>query len=238
MGLPTLRLSSCASSSMCCFTRPLYFCSVRPRFAADQVDQPLGSSSALRAAATALSTSGLPPSGAVAMTLPVAGLTTSNVWPSEASTCSPPMTIFARRISSAAGSVPVGAGGRGVPGLWIPHRGHGRGPLLGIPATNLHVPQLRVRHELAIDEKRRTHPRPQGEDEDDTELPSPGPEPHLRHARGICVIEDHHRPLKNRSQRGLGIEVHPTGVDGRGGLRDTVNDDARDPDTHRRIRTG
>ena len=107
IGLPTLRLSSWASSSSCCLTSALYFWSVRPRFAADQLDQPFGSSSALRAAATALSTSGLPPSGAVAMTLPVAGLTISNVWPSEASTCSPPMIIFARRMSSVAVSAGV-----------------------------------------------------------------------------------------------------------------------------------
>ena len=49
------------------------------------------SSKAFRAASTARSTSS--PSGTLAMTLPVAGLMTSNVCPSAASTLSPPMTI-------------------------------------------------------------------------------------------------------------------------------------------------
>ena len=72
-------------------TRSANFCSVRPRFAADQVDH--GPSNAFWAAATARSTSAGPPSGARAMTSPVAGLVTSNVCPSRASTCSPPMII-------------------------------------------------------------------------------------------------------------------------------------------------
>jgi hypothetical protein len=66
---------------------------VRPRLPAAQLAQPLGSSNAFWAAATAASTSALPPRGAVAMTAPLAGFTTSNVWPSAASTDSPPMTI-------------------------------------------------------------------------------------------------------------------------------------------------
>ena len=55
-------------------TRLAYLASVRPRLAADQVAQPFGSSNACWAAFTARSTSSGPPSGAVAITSPVAGL--------------------------------------------------------------------------------------------------------------------------------------------------------------------
>ena len=94
IGLPTLRLSSWASSSLCSLIRAASLASDRPRLPAAQVAQPLRSSNAVWAAATARSTSSRPPSGAVAMTLPVAGSTTSNVWPSAASTDSPPMTML------------------------------------------------------------------------------------------------------------------------------------------------
>jgi hypothetical protein len=70
---------------------------VRPRFEADQVDH--GPSKAAWAALTARSTSSAPPSGARAMTSPVAGLMTSKVCPSAASTCSPPMIIFTLPIA-------------------------------------------------------------------------------------------------------------------------------------------
>ena len=96
IGLPTFRLSSWASSSVLALMSAANLASVRPRLPAAQVAQPLRSSNARRAASTARSTSAGPPSGAVAMTRPVAGLTTSNVCPSAASTDSPPMTICAR----------------------------------------------------------------------------------------------------------------------------------------------
>src|SRR3954451_2479381 len=93
MGLPTFRLSSWASSSECSLMSAASLARERPRLPAAHVAQPLRSSNAFCAAATARSTSSRPPSGAVAMTLPVAGSTTSNVCPSAASTVSPPITI-------------------------------------------------------------------------------------------------------------------------------------------------
>ena len=71
IGLPTFRLSSWASSSLCSLSRAANFASVRPRLPAAQFAQPLRSSKAACAAATARSTSSRPPSGAVAMTAPV-----------------------------------------------------------------------------------------------------------------------------------------------------------------------
>ena len=71
IGLPTLRLSSWASSSVCSLMRAANLASVRPRLPAAQLAQPLRSSNAVWAAATARSTSSRPPSGAVAMTVPV-----------------------------------------------------------------------------------------------------------------------------------------------------------------------
>ena len=118
IGLPTFRLSSQASSSLCFLIRSANLASVRPRLPAAQFAQPFGSSNAFCAAATARSTSSRPPSGAVAMTLPVAGLTTSNVWPSAASTDSPPMIIRAvvgASVAAASGarwSVVIGSGPR------------------------------------------------------------------------------------------------------------------------------
>ncbi len=107
IGLPTLRLSSWASSSVWSLISAASLASARPRLPAAQVAQPLRSSNARRAASTARSTSAGPPCGAVAMTLPVAGLTTSNVWPSAASTGSPPMIIRAAvgALGSAVGVV-------------------------------------------------------------------------------------------------------------------------------------
>src|SRR2546426_5286984 len=93
IGLPTFRLSSQDSSSLFFLIRSASFARLRPRFPAAQPAQPLRSSNAFWAAATARSTSSRPPSGDVAIVLPVAGLTTSKVWPSAASTDSPPMTI-------------------------------------------------------------------------------------------------------------------------------------------------
>ena len=84
---------------MLALTRLAYLASVRPRLAADHDAQPFGSSNARWAAFTARSTSSGPPSGAVAITWPVAGLVTSKVCPSAASTCSPPMIIFTSRVA-------------------------------------------------------------------------------------------------------------------------------------------
>ena len=106
IGLPTLRLSSWASSSLCSLIRAANLDRIRPRLPAAQVAQPLRSSNAACAAATARSTSSRPPIGAVAMTAPVTGLTTSNVCPSAASTDWPPMTISRGRRR-------VGGAGRG-----------------------------------------------------------------------------------------------------------------------------
>src|SRR5215207_6284034 len=105
IGLPTLRLSSQASSSLFFLIRSASLARERPRLPAAQLAQPLRSSNALRAAATARSTSSRPPSGAVAIVRPVAGSMTSNVWPSAASTASPPMSI--RAAVGAAGSAVV-----------------------------------------------------------------------------------------------------------------------------------
>jgi hypothetical protein len=91
IGLPTFWLSSWASSSVCCLISAASLDRLRPRFPAAQLAQPLRSSNAAWAAATARSTSSLPPNGAVAIVAPVAGLTTSKVCPSAASTDSPPM---------------------------------------------------------------------------------------------------------------------------------------------------
>ena len=87
--------------------RAANFASVRPRLPAAQVLQPFGSSKAFRAASTARSTSALPPSGAVAMTLAVAGFTISNVWPSAASTVWPPITIFRALMPDAVWSMAI-----------------------------------------------------------------------------------------------------------------------------------
>ena len=119
IGLPTFRLSSWASSSVCSLIRAANLASVRPRLPAAQVAQPLRSSNARLAASTARSTSAGPPSGAVAMTPPVAGFTTSNVWPSAASTDSPPMTmrVVTGVVEAAVGVVigwPLGFGHSGV----------------------------------------------------------------------------------------------------------------------------
>ncbi len=70
IGLPTFRLSSWASSSVWSLMSAANFASVRPRLPAAQLAQPLRSSNAFWAAATARSTSSRPPSGAVAMTVP------------------------------------------------------------------------------------------------------------------------------------------------------------------------
>ena len=102
IGLPTFRLSSWASSSVFSLISAANLARLRPRLPAAQVAQPLRSSKARRAASTARSTSAGPPSGAVAMTAPLAGLTTSKVCPSAASTDSPPMTIRAARASAGA----------------------------------------------------------------------------------------------------------------------------------------
>src|SRR5436309_135881 len=105
IGLPTFRLSSQASSSLDFLIRSASFARLRPRLPAAQLAQPLRSSNAFWAAATARSTSSRPPSGAVAIVLPIAGLTTSNVWPSAASTDSPPITIRATVGPAAAASM-------------------------------------------------------------------------------------------------------------------------------------
>ena len=105
IGLPTFRLSSWASSSVWSLMRAANLARVRPRLPAAQLAQPLRSSKAFWAAATARSTSSRPPSGAVAMTVPCAGSTTSNVWPSAASTVSPPMTMRVTVGATAASSV-------------------------------------------------------------------------------------------------------------------------------------
>ena len=73
IGLPTFRLSSCDSSSVWSLMSAANLASVRPRLPAAQFAQPLRSSKAFWAAATARSTSSRPPSGAVAMTVPFAG---------------------------------------------------------------------------------------------------------------------------------------------------------------------
>ena len=101
IGLPVFLLSSSASSSVWSLTNAASLASVRPRLPAAQLDQPFGASNAACAASTARSTSALPPSGAVAIDEPVAGLTTSNVCPSAASTVSPPMTMRRVEISAA-----------------------------------------------------------------------------------------------------------------------------------------
>ena len=64
IGLPTFRLSSWASSSLCSLIRAASLASDRPRLPAAQDAQPLRSSNAAWAAATARSTSSRPPSGA------------------------------------------------------------------------------------------------------------------------------------------------------------------------------
>ena len=97
IGLPTFWLSSWASSSVCCLMSAASLASERPRLPAAQFAQPLRSSNAFCAAATARSTSSRPPWGTVAITDPVAGSTTSNVCPSAASTVCPPMTICVAR---------------------------------------------------------------------------------------------------------------------------------------------
>ena len=74
IGLPTFRLSSQASSSLFFLIRSANFARVRPRFPAAQFAQPLRSSNAFWAAATARSTSSRPPSGAVAIDLPGRGV--------------------------------------------------------------------------------------------------------------------------------------------------------------------
>ena len=71
IGLPTLRLSSWASSSLLLLMRSASLASERPRLPAAQFAQPLRSSNAARAAATARSTSSGPPWGAVAIDLAV-----------------------------------------------------------------------------------------------------------------------------------------------------------------------
>ena len=96
IGLPVFRVSSQASSSLWLLTSAANLASVRPRLPAAHVAQPFGSSNAFWAASTARSTSVLPPRGAVAITLPVAGLTMSKVCPSAASTDCPPIII--RRV--------------------------------------------------------------------------------------------------------------------------------------------
>jgi hypothetical protein len=90
-GLPTFRDSSCQSSSA--------FSSMTLARASKSSIRSFGvfvchSSHALRAASTARSTSASEPFGTSAMTSPVAGLSTSIVWPSSASTHSPPMRFL------------------------------------------------------------------------------------------------------------------------------------------------
>ena len=123
IGLPTLRLSSWASSSVWSLISAASLASDRPRLPAAHDAQPLRSSNAAWAAATARSTSSRPPCGTLAMTEPSAGSTTSNVWPSAASTGWPPTIICAvctpARVSVVIGWAlsAVGSGLDDTPGL-------------------------------------------------------------------------------------------------------------------------
>ena len=162
IGLPTFRLSSWASASVLALISEANLASVRPRLPAAQVAQPLRSSNARRAASTARSTSAGPPSGTVAMTFPVAGLTTSNVWPSAASTDSPPMTIWARIGSSSeprsmvACSSDVMSSPRGCSGLVASRSTRRRPPGRGLSAATMAAPMIPAslrrcgRHDLAL----------------------------------------------------------------------------------------
>ena len=95
IGLPTLRLSSWASSSLLRLIRSASLASDRPRLPAAQFAQPLRSSkAAVRRRDRALDVLAAALRGR-GMTRPLAGLTTSKVWPSAASTVSPPMTMRA-----------------------------------------------------------------------------------------------------------------------------------------------
>ena len=111
IGLPPFWLSSWASSSLWSLSSARELRERAAALAGGPVAQPLRSSKAACAAATARSTSSRPPSGAVAMTAPVAGLTTSNVPPSAASTDCPPMTMSGAGPAGA----PAGFGRHGGP---------------------------------------------------------------------------------------------------------------------------
>ena len=98
MGLPTFSRSIWASSSLVFLTRSANFWSVRPRLAADHFRR--GRRTPFVRRLDGAVDIGLAAQRDAGDDLARGGLVTSKVWPSSASTCSPPMSIFASRMGA------------------------------------------------------------------------------------------------------------------------------------------
>ena len=62
--------------------------------------------------------------------------------------------------------------------------------------VDFQVPQLGVRHEFAVEDERRTDPRPQGNHQDTSTHAGPGPVTDFCKSGGVGVVHDLHGPVQ------------------------------------------
>jgi hypothetical protein len=121
----------------------------------------------------------------------------------------------------------------GLPRQPSPHSGRGGRSSLGIATSDLHVAELRVRHERPIDEQPGPDAGPERQDEDDAWLPSPGAEAHLGEPRRVRVVEQGDRPADRPLEVLSRRVVDPGLVDVCGGHRLALENDRGDVDPDR-----
>ena len=112
-------------------------------------------------------------------------------------------------------------------------RGRGRSPFRGSPA-DLHLPELGVRDEHAVDEHARADAGPEGQEDDDARLVLAHPEAHLGDPRRVGVVDDRDRRVRATlpSRSTTGKSTQP-GVDVGRGLDLALDRDAGQPDADR-----
>ena len=128
----------------------------------------------------------------------------------------------------------VEIGRPGLPRQTAPDARGGRGTTLGGPAPDLHLPELRVRDQGAVDEDARADPGPKGQEDDDAGLVLTDPEPHLGDPCGIGVVDDEYRALERAGQPIHDGEVDPRLVDVAGELEHAADGDPGQADPDRR----
>ena len=120
----------------------------------------------------------------------------------------------------------VEVGGPGLPREAAPDTCGSRGSALGWSTADLHLPELGVRYEDAVDEDAGADTRAQREEDDDTALARADPEPHLRDPGGVGVVDDADLAFERLGELLSDRVVDPGGVDVGGREQASVH---RDP---------
>src|SRR5579859_1870623 len=111
------------------------------------------------------------------------------------------------------------------------------GPLggtgLGVPAADLDVPELGVRHQDALDEQGAADPGAEGQHQHGALLADPGAEPHLGHPGRVGVVQHPDRIAGGLAEQRAGVIADPGRIQVCGGPGHPVGDHAGERDADR-----